>query len=284
MLFAGVIGLIGCGPPTSLTPVFDPVFDELPHALADEDPVLTDLWPAPGTAGTLVLSQPTIKPGRIIKVYLDPGHGAPGNSGNRSATCQWEMQATLSIATDLAEALTNTGRFAVKIGRKSGQRTRYQDRVAQADAWGADVFVSLHTDNRDFDESKLWSPKPGQQCRRSDQMPGVLVIYSDEGPLTSQRRELALSMIKGFEAVGFPLYDGADYPANMYIADKASPSVLLDRRAKGIYVLRRPTMPSVLIELYHSWNLEEQRRWGEARTRRVFEQVMIRSLLEVEDR
>ena len=58
-------------------------------------------WPMEGAA----LTPPAVAfPSGFERrhVFLDPGHGAPDNTGNRSSRCEDEQDFTLALATDLA--------------------------------------------------------------------------------------------------------------------------------------------------------------------------------------
>ena len=78
-----------------------------------------DAWPA--ESARLQPLTPRFDPGfGKRRVAIDPGHGAPGNSGNRSAFCRDEQDFTLSLAEDLSRALTRTGHFEVLQTRSGG--------------------------------------------------------------------------------------------------------------------------------------------------------------------
>jgi len=74
---------------------------------------------------------------------------------------------------------------------------------------------------------------------------------------------------------GFLPYGGADY-AGLYDLDPV-PGVFLDRRV--LYMLRRPTMPSVILETHHGLDAEERARWEEERTREAFADAVAAALL-----
>ena len=71
-------------------------------------------WPAPGSE---LRPQRLERPrgSRRWRLYLDAGHGAEGNEGVASVTCEQEMDFTLRVAQDLAQRLESTGRFQVKL-------------------------------------------------------------------------------------------------------------------------------------------------------------------------
>lgn len=217
----------------------------------------------------------------VRKVYLDAGHGAPDNTGNRSAFCEDEQDFTLRAAEALERALEDTGRFEVKVSRRAGQLRGYRDRVLEAEAWGAEAFVSLHSDVRGKTED--WEPEPGKVCRRSVDAAGFSVLWSDHGEpaLAARRVELARSLAARLGEAGFAAYQG-DYEG-LYDADEGAAGragVFVDRHdpEERIFVLWRPAIPSVIIETHNAVDPDEALRWQEERTTRVFHSAVVAGL------
>lgn len=211
-----------------------------------------------------------------LRVFLDPGHGAPDNPGNTSAFCEPEQLFTLSLAEDVARELEALGAFEVALSRR-GELVDYHERVREAEVWGAEVFVSLHSDVRG--EGEPWSPAPGQRCVRSREAPGFTVLVSDGGAAAESRLALARATAHWMGAAGFSAYDGRDYGA-VYAPDRAG--VFLDRHAaeERIFVLYRPSMPSILIETHHALDDREVLRWREPEVRAAFARALAAALLE----
>ena len=215
------------------------------------------------------------------KIVVDPGHGAPGNKGNVSAWCQDEQDFTLSLARHLAATLRATGHFEVRLTRQTSD-VPYPVRVREAEEWGADAFVSLHSDVRGASEP--WSPREGVVCYRTDQAPGFAVLYSDEADPQSVARRLRLATVVAakLSAAGFPAYDGAEY-ARSYAPAPSGLGVFVDRHPsdKRIYVLRHASMPAVLIETHNALHGREAARFEEDATRQAFDAAVVAALLEV---
>ena len=253
--------LVGCLPAQGdvREELLDPELDEALHGASAETPV----WPA--TAVDLLIP-PAPQVDRTIKVFLDPGHGTGTNTGNQGSRCQAEEDAMLELADDLAARLPHFGPFEVKSARPDGARVGYGTRVRRANAWDADVFLSLHSDARGL--MKWWKPLGSWSCTRTDADPGFAILVSEEGGprLAADRSELAGAVAKRMAQAGFGAYSGIDY-GGLYEAGDVD-GTWLDRR--GLLMLRRPTMPSVIIETYHAWDLREVRRWDEERTRDAF--------------
>ncbi|MFY0567870.1 N-acetylmuramoyl-L-alanine amidase family protein [Archangium lansingense] len=206
------------------------------------------------------------------RLYLDAGHGAPGNEGNTSVTCEPEEAHTLRVAQDLAKRLEATGHFQVKLSRKLGERPTYQTRLEEAERWRAQLFVSIHSDSRG--ETSWWRGSPEEQwCLRNDSAPGYSVLYADDTaePLLSRRLTLARTLARRMGEAGFLPYGGEDY-VGLYAPDSEQAGTFVSRHLPGqrIFVLRKPPMPSIIIETHHALDFEEVARWREERTLEAF--------------
>jgi N-acetylmuramoyl-L-alanine amidase len=213
-------------------------------------------------------------PGTAIhRVYLDAGHGEPTNSGNRDCFCVPEQDATLSLADDVAARLDATGRFDVRVSRAGDARPVYTVRIAEAAAWGADALVSLHSDVRAG--LGAWETPGG--CYRSEGATGFAVLWSDEGHLAAARSRLGESIGAAMVGEGFRPYDGADY-VGLYAP--TATGVFVDRHtpARRIRMLRRPAMPSVIVETHQAWDPGEATRWRLPATREAFAEALARGL------
>lgn len=100
----------------------------------------------------------------------------------------------------------------------------------------------------------------------------MAILYSDEGSeaLVAARRSLARKIARRTASVGFQSYPGADYPS-IYEQDEV-PGVFLDRHqpAQRIRLLRRPKVPSLIIETHDSHDAAEAERWEEEATVSAF--------------
>jgi N-acetylmuramoyl-L-alanine amidase len=227
-------------------------------------------WPNP--AARLTAPKVTYPPDfGVQRLYIDAGHGAPGNPGNTSCFCEKEQDYTLFAARELARRLAETGHFDVRLSRGDDGLVDYRARIDDAVRFGAHAFLSLHSDVRRRPDH--WSPAPGLTCPVSYEAPGFSVLYSDEGEEleVGPRRRVAREAGFHLEAIGLLPYDGADY-AQLYEPDALQEGVFIDRHApdQRIFVLYRPPFPSILIETHHALDPREATRFREPATLDAF--------------
>jgi N-acetylmuramoyl-L-alanine amidase len=256
-----LLWLVGCGPATERRPrpdaVLAPIVDHAPPA-----------WPDAGAP--LWRLAPVVHPrARAARVMLDPGHGAPGNEGNTGVRCQKEAAEMLRIAGHVQARLGGDDGLELRTTRPAGQVVDYGTRIARADAW-ADVLVSFHSDAR---AGLLWTTDPLSGCARSEGAHGFAVLWSDEGTpaLVQDRQRLAIALAEALVQAGFPAYGGEDY-VDLYAGDPLSPGVFVDRHTpdQRIRMLRRPEIPSVIVETHNAPDPGEVDRWQEPGTLDVF--------------
>jgi N-acetylmuramoyl-L-alanine amidase len=203
-------------------------------------------------------------PAPALRLVLDPGHGAPGNSGNTNARCELEQDVMLRVAGRVAPALRERG-LTVDLSRATNE-VSYDDRLALTNT--RDVLVSLHSDARAGTSATLG---PGG-CRQTLGASGLSVLWSDEGPveLVERRHRLARAVARRMGQAGFHLYEGTDY-LSLYEGDEVA-GVFVDRHAidERIRLLRRPLVPSIIIETHDAGDVGEVARWEDPATSTAF--------------
>ena len=216
-----------------------------------------------------------------LRVFVDAGHGAPGNDGNHGAFCQLEKDHALSVAEALVEALPRLGAFEVKLSRYALESPSYQARIAAAEKWGADVIISLHSDARGF--AWPWRPFEGEDtiCQRNGLEPGFAVLWNDSSgspSLVTQRMTLGRAVIEALSAAAFEPYDGRNYGL-LYRPDLV-PGGWVDIRPTGkdVYFLRASKVPTIIIETHHALDVAEVEAWHDAATVARFSQAVARAL------
>jgi N-acetylmuramoyl-L-alanine amidase len=186
-------------------------------------------------------------------VFLDPGHGLPDNSGATSVFCEKESDLNLRVTSALAARLRKLG-TTIELARTASVGPSYPERIAHAARVEARALLSIHADTRGTAVME-------RGCPRRDAEPGFSILFSDEGT-HARRRSLARAIAKAMTKQGFVAYDGIDY-GTLYEKDQV-PGVFIDRR--GLFMLRRPAMPSIVIETHHAWHLAEVKSWRTAET------------------
>lgn len=79
----------------------------------------------------------------MVKIFIDPGHGGsdPGTTGNGLK----EKELTLEIATHIKNfLLSEYNNVMVKMSRIDDSYLTLTERTNEANAWGADYFLSIH--------------------------------------------------------------------------------------------------------------------------------------------
>ncbi len=159
------------------------------------------------------------------KIYIDQGHNPENPNAGAVGNGLREQDITYRVGQELATLLRANPDFEVRLSRPtpdtslgSSNSTSLQARVNDANAWGADYFISIHTNSSD-------RPDAG----------GVEAFsYSRPSRAFSLGEDIvdSLSEITGFRNRGM----------------KVRP---------GLYVLRRTDMPAVLVEIGFISNPQE---------------------------
>ena len=152
-----------------------------------------------------------------IKIYIDQGHNPQNPNAGAEGNGLREQDIVFRIGILLADLLRANPEFEVRLSRPTAQTqigssntTSLQQRVADANAWGADYFLSLHTNASEISSAS-----------------GVEAFaFSKESPAFALGEDIlaALSASTGLRNRGMQV-------------------------RSGLYVVRKTVMPSILIEL-----------------------------------
>ena len=87
-----------------------------------------------------------------IKIYIDQGHNPQNPNAGAEGNGLREQDIVFSVGTELASLLRQNGNYEVRLSRPTADTvigttntTSLRQRVADANTWGADYFISLHT-------------------------------------------------------------------------------------------------------------------------------------------
>ena len=152
-----------------------------------------------------------------IKIYIDQGHNPnPPNTGAEGNGYR-EQDITYAVGQSLAALLRDDSRFEVRLSRPTqgtqlgtSNSSSLRVRVNDANSWGADYFISIHTN------ASVSSSANGTE----------VLVYSSPSRAASLAEDVLREVT---EITGFP---------NRGV--KLRP---------GLYVLRRTNMPAILVEL-----------------------------------
>lgn len=151
------------------------------------------------------------------KIYIDQGHNPSGFNTGAEGNGLREQDVTYEVGRRLAALLRRSGNWDVRLSRNtpdevlgSSNASSLRTRVNEANSWGADYFISVHTNG---------STDPSAR--------GVeAYAYSRPSRAFNLGEDIVDSLV---EATGFP-------KRGMFVRP-------------GLYVLKRTTMPAVLVEI-----------------------------------
>ncbi len=153
-----------------------------------------------------------------IKIYVDQGHNPRLYNTGAEGNGYFEQDITYRIGKLLEDYLLANPNFEVRLSRPNedtllgtSNSSSLTARVRDAGAWGADLFVSLHTN------ASINPSANGAEC----------LIYSNEAV---RARELALDILDQLTLI-------------TGLRDRG----IVER--PGLYVLRRTAMPAVIVEM-----------------------------------
>jgi len=134
-------------------------------------------------------------------------------------------------------------------------------------------MISLHGDIRG--SGQAWVAPNGCEGLRLDGHLGTAVLWSDEDPTrTPERRRLAHALAARLEAARFVAYDGQSYES---LYDTSATGAFISRHRPGsrIGFLRKPAVPSVIIEVGHLLDPAVEDRLSEAPVRGALAQAVL---------
>ena len=153
-----------------------------------------------------------------IKIYIDQGHNPRGFNTGAEGNGYFEQDITYEVGIILYEYLSSNPEFTPRLSRPTADTilgtsnsSSLVARVNEANSWGADVFISLHTNA---------SANPSASGAET-------LIYSKSLPVANGLATdilYQLTLVTGLRSRG-----------------------VIER--PGLYVLRRTNMPAVLVEM-----------------------------------
>ena len=164
---------------------------------------------------------PFLEKGRIImsiKIYVDQGHNPRDFNTGAEGNGYFEQDITYDIGVRLYERLVANPAFEARLSRPTentvlgfNNSSSLTERVREANSWGADVFISLHTN------AAVTTQATGSEA----------LVYSTSSPVAAPLAENILEEL--VKKTGL---------RNRGVIARP-----------GLYVLRRTQMPAVLVEM-----------------------------------
>lgn len=215
---------------------------------------------------------------QVTRIALDPGHGGtdPGAVGGLGTQ---EKDVVLDIAHRAAPLLARELGISTLLTRDTDVRVPLEERVARANAFGADLFISIHCNAERTGSAR------GVMTFILDgsHQPGVLGLLAHEN--ATVRPDVA-------ELSAF-----AEQFADAAAAERSTTFALLLQRSSlaslaagypgaidggvhgaGFYVLAGATMPAVLFETSFVSNALEERRLGSPRYRQKLADAIVNAV------
>ncbi len=198
-------------------------------------------------------------PRTVSRVVLDPGHGGSDRGASGPSGLQ-EKDVVLDIALRVAPVLAAQG-IQVLLTRENDYFVSLEERTARANAFGADLFVSLHCNATE-----------GRGRRGIESY--VLDTSRDEVAARVAARENATTQVASAELAsilgGLRMADGAGRSKRLaQLLLRASTTAVQSKygdaidggvHAAGFYVLVGARMPAVLFETSYISNATEEQR------------------------
>ena len=162
-----------------------------------------------------------------IKIYIDQGHNPRSPNTGAEGNGLREQDITYDVGTRLAELLRQNGNFDVRVSRQTqttqlgtSNASSLRARVDDANSWGADYFISIHTN------ASSQASANGTE----------VLVYSQPSVSANLAEDILreVTEITGLQSRGV----------------KSRP---------GLYVLRKTIMPAVLVELGFITNPQDAR-------------------------
>ena len=154
----------------------------------------------------------------MIKIYLDQGHNPRDYNTGAEGNGFYEQDITYTVGILLYDLLRANPNFNVRLSRPTpdtvlgtNNSTSLSERVNQANAWGADLFISLHTNAAENPNAS-----------------------GSEALIYSERSRVAYGVAE-------------DILKNLNLVTGLRNRGIIER--PGLYVLRFTDMPAVLVEM-----------------------------------
>jgi N-acetylmuramoyl-L-alanine amidase len=221
------------------------------------------------------------EPQGLPLVYIDPGHGGP-DPGTIGHSGTYEKNVTLAVAQELERELLATGRYRVKLTRRSDMFVALRERFEMARVDHADIFISLHANSSFVGDPRGLSVYTLSE-NSSDAEASALAAKENKADLIA-----GMDLTKQSTAVTSILIDLAQretknqsaHFAELLVNELGQVTMLLPNthRFAGFAVLKAPDIASVLIEMGYLSNVQDEALLLSAAHRAKLAGAMLRAI------
>ena len=207
------------------------------------------------------------------KIYIDQGHNPENPNAGAEANGVREQDITYAVGQALYDLLENDPNFDARLSRPdpdvvlgTSNTTSLAARVNDANAWGADYFISIHTnaaENRNAQGAETF-------ILGTDRMEDNLDVAMRENAV--MKLEQDQTVYQGFDPNSIESYIIFELMQNQYMDNSLVFAELvqnqfvgtLNRANRGVrqaafWVLLKSACPSVLVEMGFLSNAEEEK-------------------------
>jgi N-acetylmuramoyl-L-alanine amidase len=212
--------------------------------------------PSPGDPASVPILLPA-----PFKIALDVGH-TPKKGGAVSARGVSEYEFNRRLVGELAEELQLSRSVQTFVVNAEGEEISLTQRVDQANAHGADVFLAIHHDSVKESFLKKWvvDGKPRKYC---DDFHGYSLFISTKNAKAVESLAIAKALGGSLLRAGFtPTFHHAQQE-NRVVIDPENGIYLFD----DLVVLKAAKIPAVLLECGVIVNRDEERNLNDPRYR-----------------
>ncbi|MDA8428279.1 MAG: N-acetylmuramoyl-L-alanine amidase [Geobacteraceae bacterium] len=204
--------------------------------------------------------QAKLKPGKIRRIVIDPGHGGkdPGAVGVKGIM---EKDVALAIGTKLADKIRQELGIDVVMTRTTDVFIPLQERTSIANKVGADLFISIHA-----------NASPNRNTAGIESYYLNLAKTEKAAQLAAQENGTSLEKVSTLQAILFDLMANYKLNDSAHLADEVQKALYKKVSSKyqgsrnlGVkqgpfFVLVGATMPSILVETAFLSNEMEEAR------------------------
>src|SRR4030043_1995230 len=226
--------------------------------------------------------QKEIKPKGTKIVVIDPGHGGedPGAIGPKKTM---EKDIVLKVGQKLVHLLNQNKEIQAFLTRKGDYFIPLEERIKIAREYGADLFVSLHTDGSFNPQARGSSVYCLSRSGATDQVAKILADKENMSNILGGAflRPAAFAKDPNLNQILLDLMQNNSMKESFRLAEALlediktiNPLKYLSYRQANFIVLKAPDIPSILVEMAFITNREDERLLN----REEFQEKMAKNL------